>query len=270
MPQEVKTNSEVLFAYLGMAPPALAFERVMECRILSVQPFERPVLDIGCGEGLFAKMLFADPLDTGIDPNSRELERARELGGYLELIECRGDKIPKPDGSYHTILSNSVIEHIPDIRPVLKEAYRLLAPGGRMYLTVPSNRFDQYSLVSQALAILGLTRLQERYRVFFNRFWVHYHYYAPQQWQDIAKQAGFEVEDIYSYGSRRACLMNDALVPFSVLEFVTKKFLNRWTLFPSIRRILLFPVAWLGRWGLRGAERCEDGGLVFLSLRKAA
>lgn len=266
----IKTNSDIVFDYIAMAPLALAFERVMECRIFTHQTFERPMLDIGCGEGLFAKILFSEPLDTGIDPNPRELARARELGAYVELIECCGDAIPKADGSYRTILSNSVIEHIPDIQPVLLEAYRLLAPGGRMYLTVPSNRFDEYTWVSQFLAVLGLNNLRKRFGAFFNRFWVHYHYYTLEHWREIATIAGFEVIEAYTYGPQRACLLNDVLVPFSAPEYLTKKFLNRWTLIPLLRRVILAPFALLGSLILRGAEKCEAGGLVFLSLRKAS
>lgn len=269
MQQTIKTNSNVVSHYIAMAPLALAFERVMECRILAGQQFERPVLDIGCGDGLFAKILFAEPLDTGIDPNPRELSRARELSAYVELIECRGDAIPKPDGCYRTILSNSVIEHIPDIRPVLKEALRLLAPGGRLYLTVPSDRFDEYTWISQTLSALGMKKLRQRFGDFFNRFWAHYHFYTPERWQEIAIEAGFEVEEVHGYGPKRACLMNDFLVPFSVPEYLTKIYLNRWTLFPGLRRILLSPIALIGTKILRGAERAEAGGLVFLSLRKA-
>jgi SAM-dependent methyltransferase len=261
-------NRDVVSEYVGSAPLALVFERLMECRILSAQPFERPVLDIGCGEGLFARILFAERVDTGIDPNPSELQRARELGAYEELIECTGDRIPKADGHYRTIFSNSVVEHIPEIGPVLREAHRLLAPGGRLYLTVPSDRFDQYTLISQLLGGLGLEGLRRRFRTFFNRFWVHYHYYTPQRWAQIASSAGFEVVTVHTYGPKRVCLLNDALVPFSMPELITKKALNRWTLFPRVRRIVLAPLVWLGLRLLRGAERCEDGGLVFLSLRK--
>jgi SAM-dependent methyltransferase len=268
MESAIKTNSDVLLDYIAMAPLALAFERVMECRILAHQTFERPMLDIGCGEGLFAKILFSEPLDTGIDPNPRELARARELGAYAELIQCRGDAIPKADGSYRTILSNSVIEHILDIQPVLLEAYRLLAPGGRMYLTVPSNRFEEYTWISQFLAVLGLKNLRRRFGVFFNRFWAHYHYHTLEHWCEIATTAGFVVNEAHTYGPRRACLLNDLLVPLSVPEYFTKKFLNRWTLLPSVRRVILVPFALLGSLILRDAEKCETGGLVFLSLRK--
>src|SRR5215471_14969485 len=148
----MRVNSEFLEAYASQAPLALAFERVIECRILSKLPFEHPILDIGCGEGLFAKILFADKIDTGIDPNPRELQRARQLGTYVELVECYGNAIPKPDGCYRTVLSNSVIEHIPDFQAVLREAFRLLAPGGHLYLTMPSDKFDQYTWISQALS----------------------------------------------------------------------------------------------------------------------
>lgn len=254
--------------YVAMAPLALAFERVMECRILSQHTFERPLLDIGCGEGLFAKILFAEPVDTGIDPNPRELSRARELGAYAELIECRGDAIPKPDASYRTILSNSVIEHIPDIKPVLKEAYRLLVPGGRLYLTVPSSHFDEYTWISQCLHFFGLKGLRSRFSVFFNRFWAHYHFYEAERWKDLAQEAGFEAVDVHGYGPRRVCLMNDFLVPFSVPEYFTKKFFNRWTLFPAIRRVLLAPIALVAELVLKNSQRCDRGGLVFLSLRK--
>jgi SAM-dependent methyltransferase len=265
----MKINAEVVNRYVGLAPLALVFERVMECRILGMQRFEHPILDIGCGEGLFAKILFGSKIDTGIDPNSKELQRARELGAYAELIECKGDAVPKSDGCYRTIFSNSVMEHIPDLMPVLREANRLLAPGGSMYLTVPSDRFDQYTWISQGLAAFGLSGLQRHFREFFNRFWAHYHFYTPNQWAELARSAGFEVAEIYTYAPKRVCLLNSLLVPFSLPALFIKKRLNRWTLFPRMRLVFLFPIIMIGLLLLRGAERCEDGGLVFMSLRKA-
>lgn len=268
MKKKIKIKRNIASEYISMAPLALALERIVECKVLSDQEFERPLLDIGCGEGLFAKILFAEIIDTGIDPDSHELSRARELGAYSELIECYGDKIPKSDGSYRTILSNSVIEHIPDINPIFKEAIRLLVPGGHMYITVPTNHFEKYTWISQILSKLRMSKLQERFGVFFNRFWSHYHFYTPKQWQEIATKAGFEVIEIREYGSRRACLLNDFLVPFSMLEFLTKKLTNRWTLFPRLRNILLMPISFIALKIIDGSERAKPGGLVFLSLKK--
>ena len=254
--------------YLGVAPAALVFERVLEARLYPGVPFEPPILDIGCGEGLFARMAFADPIDTGIDPDARELERARELGAYRELIQCYGDRIPKPDGAYRTVFSNSVLEHIPELAPVFREVYRILAPGGRFHFTVPSPNFERYNWTSRVLEGLGLAALDARWRRFFNRFWVHHHAYAPEAWARLGREAGFEVEKCHAFSPLRSCLLNTTLTPCGLPAKILKKLSNRWTLFPALRRVLLAPLWALAERVLRGAENAPDGGLVFVSLRK--
>jgi SAM-dependent methyltransferase len=252
-----------------MAPLALAFERYLECSILRRQAFERPVLDVGCGEGLFARMLFADQLDTGIDPNSRELERARELGAYAELICCPGDRIPKPDGAFRTILSNSVLEHIPDLRPVLREVHRLLASDGRFYMTVPAPEFEQYTVGNEILTRLGLEGLASRYRRFCSEvLWRQCHYYSLDGWRKLVSSCGFTVLDSFTYDPRAICLLNDFLYPFSIVQAANKRLFNRWVLAPSVRRTLMYPVARAAHLALNGAQRAENGGLVFLALAR--
>jgi SAM-dependent methyltransferase len=265
----MKFHQDILERYLGLAPIPLAFERTLEARIYQRHGFRRPILDIGCGEGLFAKVVFAERIDTGVDPNPREIERARALEAYDELIECKGDAIDKPDGHYHTVLSNSVLEHIPDIEPVFHEAHRLLARGGKFYVTVPSHRFEEYSVVNQLLCAFGSRALAARYRAFFNRFWRHYHCYHPEEWSALARRAGFTISEIHTYGTKRVCLLNDFLAPFSIISFVIKKLANRWVLLPRLRRLVMTPVAAAGRWMLEGAENAPDGGLVFMELTKA-
>lgn len=264
----MKFNNDVLLRYMSMAPLALAFERALEYRIYQKLPFTPPVLDIGCGDGLFAKVLFAEKIDTGVDPNRRELERARQLGAYDELIQCTGDAIPKPDGFYNTIFSNSALEHIRELEPVFREVHRLLAPGGLFYFTVPSQFFDQYTVVNQLLMALGLSRLAARYRQFYNSFWKQYHYYSLEGWEALARQSGFEMVESYTYDPKRICQLNDFLVPFSFLGVLTKRLTNRWVLFPAVRRKMVYPLYLLARRILRGGERVEQGGLVFITLTK--
>jgi SAM-dependent methyltransferase len=264
----MEQERDFLRAYMAVAPLALAFERTLECQLYAEHPVEHPVLDIGCGEGLFAKVLFAEKVDTGIDPNPKELERARELGAYGELIQCEGASIPKPDRSYKTIFSNSVLEHIPDLEPVLREAHRLLAPGGRFYFTVPLDNFDKYSALARLLHGAGLNSFAERYRRFYNRFWKHYHYYPLARWRELAQRAGFEVVDAFPYGSRGMCLVNDLLAPLAFPRLVLKKVTNRWVLFPRLRAALIYPIYLLACGRLRGGGKDSEGGLVFVSLTK--
>lgn len=266
----MRFNDDILLRYMSMAPLALAFERTLECQIYTRLVFARPVLDLGCGEGLFAKILFDEKVDTGVDPNPRELERARQLDVYDELIRCAGDAVPKPDGSYNTVFSNSVLEHIPDLGPVLQEVNRLLAPGGRFYLTVPSNSFDQYTVINQLLVAAGLPRLATRYRRFYNTFWKHHHCYSLETWEASARQSGFEVVESYTYDPRRICLLNDFLVPFAFPAFLTKRLTNRWVLFPSVRQKMVYPLYLLARHVLDGGDKAEQGGLVFITLTKVS
>jgi SAM-dependent methyltransferase len=265
---ELRTRDHILLPYMAMAPFPLAFERYMEAEIFARHGLKRPILDIGCGEGLFARMTFDGKIDTGIDPDARELKRAAELDGYGELIQCYGASIPKPDGSYATIISNSVLEHIEDLEPVLREAHRLLAPDGVLYCTVPSDKFDQFTVVNSVLTSLGLKGLSARYRKFFNSFWRHYHYYSLAGWETFIQSCGFEVREAYTYNPRETCVLNDFLAPFSVFSFVIKRLTNRWILIPSLRRLLAYPVCLWAKGFLRDRSPVPDGGLVFISAIK--
>jgi SAM-dependent methyltransferase len=265
----LKFNTDLFGAYVARAPLALAFERVLECRIYTRQLFEPPVLDIGCGDGLHAKVLFEEKIDTGIDPARQELQRARELDAYAELIACRGDCIPKPDGAYRTIFANSVLEHVPNLAPVLKEAHRVLASGGRFYFTVPSSDFERFTVINLTLEALGLTAQSMRFRKFFNAFWAHHHAYSAQHWTELCRDAGFEIVEAYTFAPMRTCLLNTVLTPFALPAKLIKSVTGRWTLLPGLRGVLLLPLANLALPVLRGGERAADGGLVFVSLRKA-
>ena len=209
--------------YLNEATIPLAYERAFECEILSSQEYLRPILDIGCGDGIFAQFVFDEKIDTGLDPLVYELDYARQFNIYDELIQAYANKIPKPDGYYKTIFSNSVLEHIPNLKDVLIEAHRVLDRDGKFYVTIPTNFFDQYSVVFQVLSFLSLNRLAESFRKFFNNFWKHYHFYSREEWIKLFEENGFKVQNVIEYGAKKDCLFNDFMAPFSILNYVVKK-----------------------------------------------
>jgi SAM-dependent methyltransferase len=264
----LKFRDDFLAEYFAVAPLALVLERGVEARLYRGRPFERPILDVGCGDGLFAAMVFSDNIDVGIDPDRRELEECERNGAYSELIQCWGNCIPRPDGFFGTAFSNSVLEHIPDVHSVLREVHRVLAPGGIFYITVPSERFDEYSNVGHGLASVGMARTSMRFRKWFNNFWRHYHYYSVDGWTQLLRSSGFEVEEAFTYNPRRNCLLNDFLVPFGALAKLTKASLNHWTLFPKARKMIFRSFGSRIENLIVGAERATDGGLVFLVAKK--
>jgi SAM-dependent methyltransferase len=264
----LKFNNDFLQRYITVVPLALAFERYLECKIYINLPLEHPILDLGCGEGLFAKILFAEKIDVGIDPNPRELERARQLDSYTELVQCYGDKIPKSASSYNTIFSNSVLEHIPDLSPVLEEVNRLLSDEGNFYFTVPSDKFDHFSVMNIILSSLGLESMASAFRKSYNRFWRHYHYYSLAKWEELIQAHGFEISQSFEYDPQPVCTLNDFLAPFGFVPYIIKKFTNRWILFPSLRKIILRPFLDSFLKILGNGHKTQNGGLVFIAAKK--
>ena len=263
----MKFAKDFLFRYLEAAPAALALERSLECELHARNDWKAPILDIGCGDGLFSSILCAEKIDTGIDPYASEIAHAQTTDAYKELITCFGNDIDKPDGSYETIISNSVLEHIPDLIPVLKEARRLLADGGTFYVTVPSDRFERANIPARLLEGVGSVSLAARYGKFYNRFWRHYHAYDDLGWRALFAQAGLEVAEHRSYDSRNIATFCDFLTFVSIPSLISKKLLNRWIFWPIARQMYVgtvYRVVASTAAGLDGGE----GTLLFYALRK--
>ena len=99
------------------------------------------VLDLGCGAGtdtlVAAQMVGPEGRVVGIDMTAEMLAKARaataELGAKnVELLEAEAERLPFRDASFDVVISNGVIDLIPDKDAVFAELFRVLAPGGRI------------------------------------------------------------------------------------------------------------------------------------------
>jgi SAM-dependent methyltransferase len=89
-------------------------------------------LDLGCGPGAFAD-LFAGDDYVGADLNARYVDHARHhRPGTFIVSDAR--KLDLPDRRFDQILIFGLLHHLPDddVRAVLREARRVLVPGGRV------------------------------------------------------------------------------------------------------------------------------------------
>lgn len=254
--------------YLEQAPAALALERTVECQILCDQAFSRPVLDIGCGDGIFASILFNDEIDLGVDINSLEVENAEETAKYKELQVTSASSISADDKTFQTVFSNSVLEHIEDLVPILKEVRRVMADDGTFYVTLPTDKFVHASLLYRAISGAGLRNLASSFENFYNKFWRHHHYYSPEGWKRFFEENGFVVDAQRVYGSKQFCTVNDGFAYVALPSFVSKKLLNRWFFFPALRKATVPLWAGLLQRKIEMEEKRDGFGLIFLKLKK--
>jgi ubiquinone/menaquinone biosynthesis C-methylase UbiE len=110
------------------------------------------ILDVGCGTGIFARMVAAHTgrsgRITGLDLNESMLSVARSLDPEIEWRVGDTTKLPFSDDAYDVVASQFVLMFVPDRVAALKEMWRVLAPGGRLVVAVWTES-DVYSVLAE-------------------------------------------------------------------------------------------------------------------------
>lgn len=119
------------------------------------------VVNLGCGigpqavvyNGQFKRMV-------GVDLHQERLESSKMLLSEkgvknYETVCAPVEATGLPDASFDKALAIDIIEHLPDPRALLMEAYRLLKPGGELLVSVPALH-DHYTHAIKAVGkVLG-------------------------------------------------------------------------------------------------------------------
>lgn len=226
------TSEDLLWLHLKDLPAFRALLRATEARFYASLPFPEPVLDLGCGDGHFGAVALPRVPDVGLDPDPRPLREARRRGVYRLLLRADGGRLPFPDGAFGTVVSNCVLEHIPNVEPVVREVARVLRPGGRFYFSVPGPDFLSLLSIGRALDRLRMRPLGNLYRQFFHRISRHYHYDGVEGWRARLERAGLKLLDARPYLSPRALAAVEWGHYFGLPSLVAKKLTGRWVICP--------------------------------------
>ena len=99
---------------------------------------DKRILDIGCGAGTLAKRLTEDGAAvTGIDPGAAALAQARTAVPDARFEAASGEALPFPDSSFDGVVMLNALHHVPDPTAALREAARVLVPGGALVVVEP-------------------------------------------------------------------------------------------------------------------------------------
>ena len=233
---------DYLTDYLLQAPAALALLRAIECRELGVLEFEEPLLDLGCGDGLFAQVFFEKRHLVGLDYSMKELLTARSRAAYDELVRADIAATPFPDDSFATVFSNGVLEHVENLCDGLREIARVLRPGGRLIFTVPTMK-DELELSGAALLRgLGALGLAQKYADGYNRVFGQINVLDIDPWRSLLNECGLELTYHRAYASAAVFRLHDVTMLMSLPCFALKALTGRWVLFPGLRRLALAPL----------------------------
>lgn len=248
-----KAPSRFLLPMMGELPYFRALLRAVEAEFYDEFSLAAPVLDLGCGDGEFAERVFAQTLDVGIDPALASLRQAKGYGAYGLLAQSVGARLPFRRGHFRSALSNSVLEHIPDLQAVLNETGRVLAPGSLFLFCVPNHRWADNLWLAGWLQRLGLKRLAAGYVRLFTRISRHINMLSPEEWTERLETAGFRVERYWHYFPPAALGALERGHYWGLPSWILRLLTGRWVLVPAAWNLAL-PAAAIRRHAVAQAD----------------
>lgn len=105
-------------------------------RVIAEIPEHAIVLDVGCGRTAAFLSAIESRIQSGYGVDFKVAEFQTDK---LKTIQVHlGEKLPFDDASFDVVTMLAVLEHIEHEQAILREIHRVLKPGGKLVLTVPS------------------------------------------------------------------------------------------------------------------------------------
>ena len=182
---------------------------------------ELTLLDIGCSSG--ALLHVASDLGfnvAGVEPAKQAASTAKEAG--FDVYNGLLHEAEYPDNSFDIITLYEVIEHLPDPLDLVREAHRILKPGG-LFLVGTGNA-DSWTV----------TALGPKWEYFsINSHGGHISFFTPASFRLMAEKTDFLIEDIQA---KRVCLAERSSEP--AITYRLKKL---------FAELMALPARWLNK-----------------------
>jgi len=146
------------------------------------------VLEAGCGLGSWVRFLYSQGLiPTGLDYSLATIERLRKSYPDFNWIYGNIQRMDFNDETFHHLVSWGVIEHLEEgIEQALREFFRVLKPGGYLFLTVP--------WISPVRLLTGYSKCGDNLdRLPSGKAQFHQYFFTKQELHELVESAGFSV-----------------------------------------------------------------------------
>jgi SAM-dependent methyltransferase len=139
-------------------------------------------LDIGCGAGDYLHLMLAKGWKVrGVEPSEFGAAEGRRAG--LDIFNGTLDKAKFPENMFDYVRSNHSFEHLHNPVEVLDEIYRILKPGGKVYIGIPNIDSLPYRIFGRYWWYLGAP--------------VHTYNYSLPTISALMSRCGLEIENVY-------------------------------------------------------------------------
>jgi len=261
-------TQDLLWQNISELPYFRGFLRSIEGKYFREIDLNGKILDLGCGDGHFTTKTLPGLNVRGIDTAFSSLQSAKGLNYFSGLICSTGDNLPFQGSFFENIISNSVLEHIPDVDAVIHEAARVLKKGGKLIISVPNSNFTKNLSISMFFERLGLKRFADNYRRLFNWISRHHHPDPEEVWLDRIRDQGFNIKNKWNYFPPEYLKILEWGHFFGLPTWINNKIFGRWILYPSTTNFLLNRIYfWLYPYFF-GESKSANGAYTFIIAEK--
>jgi ubiquinone/menaquinone biosynthesis C-methylase UbiE len=160
------------------------------------------VLDLGCGNGRWFKLFKTYNIDyIGVDSSVKLIDMAQKNNPEAKFQVEEGLNLSFPDNFFDKIYSIAVLHHIPSKEfrlEFLKEAKRILKPGGIIVITVWKLKDQTYLFIKYTiLKLLRKSKLDFRdvLEPWGKKLERYYHCFSETELINLIKEAGFKIKE---------------------------------------------------------------------------
>lgn len=148
-------------------------------------------LDIGCGSGEYLHKFHAKGWEVrGVEPSAFGAQEGRRAG--LNIFQGTLVEASLPTNAFDYVRSNHSFEHMPNPTEVLDEIYRILKPGGKLFIGIPNIDSLPFRIFGRYWWYLGAP--------------VHTYNYTVSTISTLIEQAGLALDTVY-YNSNYVSLL---------------------------------------------------------------